>query len=62
MAKNDVYGEPTIIEFPGMIVRVFRPILTEEERNRRMKIIHDAAASLLLSAERKKYETREKNN
>jgi hypothetical protein len=43
----DTYEEPIIIEYPGMIVRVFRPILTEEERARRMKKIHDAAAKLL---------------
>lgn len=62
MAKDDVYGEPIIMKFPGLTATVYRPILTEEERNRRMKIIHDAAARLLMCAERKKYETREKNN
>lgn len=31
-------------------IRVFRPVLTEEERERRMKRIHDAAASLLKDA------------
>ena len=50
----DTYKEPTIIEFPGMIAKVFSPILTEEERTRRMKRIHDAAAQLLLSAELRK--------
>ena len=34
-------------EFPGMVARVFSPILTDEERERRMKAIHDAAANLL---------------
>ena len=49
MAKpcTDVYEEPIIFNFPGAIVKVFRPILTEEERARRMKILHDAAADLL---------------
>jgi len=52
MAKSkDVYGEPIIFEFPNARVRVFRPILTEEERARRMKAIHKAAADLLLSVE-----------
>lgn len=47
----DTYGEPTIFEFPGMIAKVYRPILTEEERTRRMKKIHDAAARLLVHAD-----------
>lgn len=54
MAKNDTYGEPTIIEYPGMIVRIYRPVLTEEERSIRMKRLHDAAASLLMSVEKTK--------
>lgn len=44
---QDVYQEPQIITFPGMVVRVYRPILDDEERARRMKRIHDAAAELL---------------
>lgn len=52
MVERDTYGEPTTIEYPGMIVRVYRPILTEEERKIRMKRIHDAAARLLMSVEK----------
>lgn len=37
----------TEYDFPNAHVRVFRPILTEEERARRMKIIYDAAKALL---------------
>lgn len=51
--KGDTYGEPKEIIFPGMVARVFSPILTDEERNRRMQKIHDAAANLLRSMERK---------
>lgn len=60
--SNDVYGEPQIFEFPGMIARVYRPILTEEERARRMKIIERAAAELYLDTMRrvKEKEEREK--
>ena len=29
---NDVYGEEKVYYYPGAIVRVRRPILTEEER------------------------------
>lgn len=49
MKQQDTYGEPTIFEFPGMTVRVYRPILTDEERARRMKEIEKAAAALLIS-------------
>lgn len=51
MAKSkDEYMEPIIIKHPdGGISRVYRPILTEEERARRMKRLHDAAAELLKS-------------
>lgn len=45
------YKEAKVIEFPGMVVKVFSPILTEEERTRRMKKIHDAAARLLKSTD-----------
>lgn len=47
MKTQDAYGEPIIFNFPNATVRVFRPILTLEERERRMKIIHDACADLL---------------
>lgn len=51
MKGKDTYKEPIILEFPNARVRVFHPELTESEYNRRMKIIHDAAAALLLSVE-----------
>lgn len=48
MAKTqDTYMEPTVIVKDGWTIRVYRPILTEEERARRMKLLHDAAANLL---------------
>lgn len=51
--KNDVYGEPVIIKGNNIIARVYSPILTEEERNRRMEQIKQAAIRLLLSKETK---------
>ena len=51
--KNDIYGEPEIIERNNIIARVYSPILTEEEYNRRMEIIKQAAVQLLLSKETK---------
>nr|DAZ38697.1 MAG TPA: hypothetical protein [Caudoviricetes sp.] len=60
MKQQDTYGEPTIFEFPGMTVRVYRPILTDEERAKRMEEIKKAAAALLISEyERKKREKSE---
>lgn len=51
----DQYYEPEIMYLPGAIITVRRPILTKEERAKRMKAIHDAAANLLRSEyERKK--------
>lgn len=35
------------INFPGMVARVYRPILTEEERARRMAAIHKQSERLL---------------
>lgn len=35
------------IEFPNMKVRVFRPVLTEAERSKRMQNIHKAASNLM---------------
>ena len=51
----DQYYPTETIYVPGAILRIRRPILTEEERAKRMKAIHDAAANLIRSEyERKK--------
>ena len=47
MKKQDTYGEPTVFEYPNAIVRVYRPILSDEEQARRMRQIHKAAEELL---------------
>lgn len=44
---QDVYSEPITLDIPGATVRVYRPVLDEEEYARRMKRIHDSAAELL---------------
>ena len=46
---EDTHIEPVVFTYPGMTVRVHRPILTDEERARRMKALHDACAALLKS-------------
>lgn len=52
--EPDIYDEPKVLTFPGMTVRVYKPILTTEERERRMQQIYKAAAALLMSQERTK--------
>ena len=54
MNQKDTYGEVKIFEFENMIARVHIPVLTEEERKRRLKDIEKAAISLLLSQTDKK--------
>ena len=49
--KDDVYGEPTIIKGKNYTATVYSPILTDKERERRMKIIKEASVSLVLSKE-----------
>lgn len=44
---TDVYEEPIITETDRAIVRVYHPILTPEERERRMKLIEKVAADFL---------------
>jgi len=41
------------------IVRVHRPVLTDEEREARMKLIADAAAKLMVAAAQEKKERKE---
>lgn len=51
---KDVYGEPEIIKMGNIVARCYTPILTDEERERRMERIKQAAVRLVLSAERQK--------
>ena len=46
-----------VFEFPGWKITVRRPDITPEERARRMKAIHDAAASLLMCEERRRMQS-----
>lgn len=47
--KNDIYGEPEIIVHKNIVAKVYSPILTDEERNKRMERIKQAAVRLVLS-------------
>jgi ribosome recycling factor len=42
-------SETKVFRFPGMVVNVHRPELTEEERTKRMEAIHKQAENLLRS-------------
>jgi hypothetical protein len=50
--KKDTYGEPVIIQKGNVRAEVYSPILTEEERNKRIEAIKRAAVKLLLSKEK----------
>ncbi len=52
--KNDVYGEPEIIKYKNIVAKVYSPILTDEERERRMNLIKQAAVRLVLSQDQTK--------
>lgn len=47
MKTQDIYEEPKTITYPNMTVRVYSPILSDEERAARMKQIYKAAEALL---------------
>ena len=49
MKGKDTYGEPKTFIYPGIKVKVYAPILTEEEKKRRMEAIAKSAARLLNS-------------
>lgn len=49
MKEKDRYYEPKTYIRPGLIAKVYSPILTEEERARRMERIAKAAIRLLQS-------------
>ena len=47
--KNDIYGEPEIIRKGNIVAKVYSPILTDEEKNKRMERIKQASIRLVLS-------------
>ena len=51
MKEKDTYSEPKTIELPGAVVKVYSPILTDEERQRRMDRIAKSAERLLKNSE-----------
>lgn len=51
---NDVYGEPDIIQKNNITAKVYSPIISEDEKERRMSLIKQASISLVLSKEENK--------
>ena len=49
MKQKDTYSEPKTFTYPGAVVKVSSPIITDEERTRRMAIIAKSAERLLKS-------------
>lgn len=47
LKQKTQYYDPIVITFPDMVAKVYRPILTDEERTKRMRAIHTQAANLL---------------
>ena len=45
--QGQTYTHERTIEFPNMKVRIFRPVLTEAEKNRRMQTIYNASSNLM---------------
>ena len=52
--SQDTYMEPEVYHYNNCTVRVYRPILTEEERARRMEEIKKAAVALIIETEKAK--------
>lgn len=40
------------IEFPNMIAKIYRPVITEEERKRRMRKIEKATQNLFMGVKK----------
>ena len=49
--KGDKYYPPITIKVGNNTAKIYRPILTDEERERRMQRIADAAVRLIMSKE-----------
>lgn len=50
--NQDTYKEVEIFQYDNFVARVYSPILTPEERAKRMKEIERAALQLILAAQK----------
>ena len=55
MENTNKYVYEKTIEFPNCVARIYRSVITEEERNRRIEALKKATANFLLAAERAKH-------
>ena len=51
--QGQTYTHERTIELSNMVARIYRPVLTTEEKNRRMQNIKTATANLLLGVDKK---------
>lgn len=47
LMQSQAYSLTKTFTYPNAIIRVYRPDLAEEERNKRMKAIHNATIKIL---------------
>lgn len=52
MQAQGIYTLERTIELPNTVARIFRPELTEEEKNKRMQRIKTASANLIKGAKK----------
>lgn len=50
---RDVYKEVRVFEYPGWIIRVHIPDISDEENERRMKAVRKSAEALLKEVHKK---------
>ena len=51
--SRDVYKEVRVFEYPGWIIRVHIPDISDEENERRMKQVRKSAEALLKEVSKK---------
>lgn len=49
MKGKDIYGEPETMVFPQGVAKVYRPLLSEEEKTKRKAEMDKAAIALIIS-------------
>lgn len=54
MRKQDEYKLDRTFTFPNAVVRVYRPVITEEERTRRMNNLKEATARFMMAVEKER--------
>ena len=50
--QGQAYELERTIEYENMVARIFRPVLTDEEKQKRLRNIKTATANLIIGVER----------